>query len=184
MNKYTSFLFIILISFVPYCRNKKESNEINEMIKILHKTELIIPSLDSINCNYSKHITNKILLIRLIVCIDTRCKQCFDELNQWIKIIPEIKGVHNISVLFIFNSSDMEQLQNHLQKINFKYQYLIDRNDEFLLKNKLPMGRFYNTFLLDTNRRVILLGNPILTPSLINEYKSEIDKKSTLLHIH
>ena len=47
----------------------------------------------------------------------------------------------------------------------------VDRNNTFGLLNNLPKKVEYHTFLLDSDNRVLAIGNPVLNPKIKELYK-------------
>ena len=42
--------------------------------------------------------------------------------------------------------------------------------------NKLPDNKLLNTFLIDPNGKIVVIGNPIISSKIATLYKNEIDR--------
>jgi len=51
------------------------------------------------------------------------------------------------------------------------------KKKQYLKSNEIPEFGEFNSFLLNKNNRVILVGNPIYNDELMKLYKEEINKR-------
>ena len=59
---------------------------------------------------------------------------------------------------------------------HFEYPLFLDKNRQMQQINNFPKEPMFQTFLLDKNNRVLLIGNPIGNTKLWNLYKDIIIK--------
>ena len=57
-----------------------------------------------------------------------------------------------------------------LRRVHFSYPVCIDEKDSFNLLNKFPKDNRFQTFLLDKNKKVVAIGNPINNPQIKELY--------------
>ena len=57
-----------------------------------------------------------------------------------------------------------ERVVSLLRRVHFSYPVCIDEKDSFNLLNKFPKDNRFQTFLLDKNKKVVAIGNPINNP--------------------
>ncbi|MFW6096397.1 MAG: hypothetical protein ACOC8S_08165 [Bacteroidota bacterium] len=59
-----------------------------------------------------------------------------------------------------------------------KFPLLLDKENKYMETNELPFGeKKYQSFLLDANNKVVLVGNPIYNDELMELYRVEINKR-------
>ena len=74
------------------------------------------------------------------------------------------------------NSSDYKDFQYKLVSNSFNYPVIFDYDDKLNSINHLSKNIDYQTFLLDENNKIILVGNPIRRPKLLDLYLQQISK--------
>ncbi len=96
------------------------------------------------------------------------CMSCKMNLPEWANFIIELDSISNKTVpcLFIFNpkKNGKERVVSLLRRVHFSYPVCIDEKDSFNLLNKFPKDNRFQTFLLDKNKKVVAIGNPINNP--------------------
>ena len=53
---------------------------------------------------------------------------------------------------------------------------LYDPENHYIKMNKLPDNKLLNTFLIDPNGKIVVIGNPIISNKIATLYKNEIDR--------
>lgn len=76
--------------------------------------------------------------------------------------------------MFIFQSSDTEKIKAIGKADHFDHPVYLDRNADFVKLNPLPDNSSFHTFLLDKNNKVLVIGNPVLNPTVKDLYIKEI----------
>ena len=66
-----------------------------------------------------------------------------------------------------------------LRRVHFSYPVCIDEKDSFNLLNKFPKDNRFQTFLLDKNKKVVAIGNPINNPQIKELYQKIIQGETT-----
>ena len=109
-------------------------------------------------------------------CMSCRLKQ----LRSWELIIREIETLKqkdsiDINLVFIFGCESNNRITSeYINKYNFNYPIMYDKNRNFEKLNKLPTDDLYHVFLLNKNNQVLLVGSPIFSPKLWGKYKNRI----------
>lgn len=109
---------------------------------------------------------------------------CKMNLPEWANFIIELDSISNKTVpcLFIFNpkKNGKERVVSLLRRVHFSYPVCIDEKDSFNLLNKFPKDNRFQTFLLDKNKKVVAIGNPINNPpnkrTLSKDYPRQRDR--------
>lgn len=110
--------------------------------------------------------------MRIISYLDGNCPSCLNELKKWL--------VHKkdfcVDVIFVIYAEDQVMLEYYLQKENINVPYYLDNKNEFRIINDLPNNRMFQTFLLNSEDKIELTGNPILDSALIKRYQNVLTK--------
>ncbi len=108
--------------------------------------------------------------------IDGNCGVCIDDLNKWKIFVNEIKDVN---YAFYVNALDYDGFLNYAKKeVDFPLPLINDVNNSFYEKNGLSSNKLFQTFLLDENDKVLIVGNPLYSEKLTKLYKQEIQKRA------
>ena len=67
----------------------------------------------------------------------------------------------DIPFLFFFQPKDNQELRRILKIDNFSLPVCIDTKDRFNKLNHFPSDMMFQTFLLDKDNKVVVIGNPI-----------------------
>ena len=182
INKKRSLLqllFLILIFFSCNNVTKKAENKVTQLtgdtIHLPQKAEIIYK--DSL---YSKKLLapSKPKLI-ISTFLWGECHSCIADLKKWEEFYEYTLNNEEINLLFFLYISDLEifKKNSYTKKIH-KYPLILDYENKYLLNNNLSTDKkMYQTFLLDSNNKVILVGNPIYSEKLMELYKEEINKR-------
>lgn len=105
----------------------------------------------------------------------TSCK--LKELDMWKKHMADSTKNLRVKYVFVFGSklNTLSEVEIKLKQYQFEYPVIIDQNQSFEQKNKLPKNLTYHTFLLDKNNKVILVGSPIQNDKMWQLYKKTIN---------
>ena len=101
---------------------------------------------------------------KIVTYIDSiGCVSCKLQLPKWKEFIAQIDSASNETVpfLFFFQPKDKKELRHILRRDNFSLPVCIDTEDRFNKLNHFPSEMMFQTFLLDKDNKVIVIGNPI-----------------------
>lgn len=166
------FIFILYISILS-CQNQK----INQVVHQWANKEIIFPEklsysieIDSIWNNLLSHE------YKILVAVDSNtCTECHLKLYEWKKLIQEIDSItNNTAFLFIIHTKDYSLLDIIKENNKFNYPIIYDYDNKIGKLNKFPRNFLFQTFLLDSNNKIILVGNPIGNKYLWDLYKQII----------
>lgn len=125
-------------------------------------------------CNYLLNKKYKILLY-----VDsTACTECKLQLYEWYKLIKESqKYTDSLSFILLCKLLIPKKLISYVKKINsitlyFMTAKIISQNHNF------PEQIEYQTFLLNQDNRVLIIGNPIKNEKLWNLYLRTINNSA------
>lgn len=172
--KHSILIITILFGLITSCNksNKKTESLVNKWLG----KQLTLPS-DSLIRNYdikfSSPLTKK---IKILTLIDGDCSICYNELEDWKKFMKKI-DTSEVGAVFTIYSYDGLSEFNQAQ-INFPYPYFQDNGEKILNINEVSQDKFYKTFLLDEDNKVILVGNPNIHEKISELYLAEIKKRT------
>jgi hypothetical protein len=112
---------------------------------------------------------------KITTYIDGDCNQCLYELLSWKEIMDEFEN-DEVSFLFYVKTPDLEELVSFLVEIEFQYPIIIDYEGTYKTKNSIGEDKTYQTFLVDGNSKIMLIGNPLFSSQIEDLYISTIKK--------
>ena len=113
---------------------------------------------------------------RLFTYIDTiGCSTCNFRALDWKRIIHEADSItSNVTFIFYAHLKNYEEFEVYTGINRFNYPIFYDYEGKCDRQNHLPDDVFYQTFLLDENNKVQLIGKPIPDSKLWELYKKII----------
>ena len=174
-------LFSITICFCSCSKEQGNQDETTEIVNQMIGDTLVLPKISKVLHNdslYHQNIT-KAKGIKITTFIQGDCSLCIDDLKNWHELFQYTKSKMGVDMLFYLYSSDLEYFINNIYSQElYKYPLILDQNYEYSDNNSLPIDRKqYQTFLLDSNNKVVLVGNPVYNEKLKNLYIEEIEKR-------
>lgn len=184
MNK---LLLLFLLILLNSCK-ESENERITNLVKKWNGKEIIFPSYayfttlghDTVRFDFVEKNTYSIVTyVDSIGCISCKLK-----LDRWTSFIQDLDSVTslNVPVYFFLHTSNTKSMINVLKQYKFNYPVCIDEKNSFNLLNHFPVDMNFQTFLLDKNKKIVAIGNPVLNPKIKDIYlniilgQSNIDK--------
>jgi hypothetical protein len=170
---YCVFL-IILFSITFSCKNSEAQKIVAEWIG----KEIKFPN--GIKCFYMGKDTTCpgfIKPYRVLVYIDSiGCSSCKFKLSAWQDLMRDSSFMifNNVDFLFYFQPKKKEDITFLLKIERFKYPIYLDMKNEINRLNHFPNKIEYQCFLLDSNNKVLMIGNPTLNQKIWELYKEVI----------
>lgn len=177
--KFLNLMIIPLFFFS--CQNKKKE-EIKHLVSEWQGKEIQFPqdmtftlfTSDTVDFTIPKS-SHKIL-----VFVDSiGCTSCKLQLHHWKELIQYTNSVTQemIPFLFVFQSNDRNKIQDLLKRDNFDTPICLDQSDKLNKLNHFSSDGRFQTFLLDKDNKVVVIGNPIHNPNIRELYLKEINGK-------
>lgn len=122
-------------------------------------------------------------LVKLIVFYDsTACQSCrvktMFEWESFIEMEKKTNGKFVFMPVFSPSKNEYEQFLRLLAISRFKHHVWVDSSGSFLRNNKfLPEDKFYYAFLVDESNSILIVGDPIVNPNLVQLYDKVINRK-------
>lgn len=114
---------------------------------------------------------------KVVVFVDSvGCVSCKLQLSRWKEFMHEVDSLSDGAVpfVFFFQSKDLRELRYILKCDGFSHPVCIDTDDEFNRLNHFPGEMMFQTFLVDSENRVKVIGNPIHNLSVKELYLKEL----------
>ncbi len=114
---------------------------------------------------------------KIVTYVDSiGCISCKLQLPKWKEFIRLVDSVTNktVPILFFFQPKDNDELRYYLQRDSFSFPVCIDAQHRFNSLNHFPSEMMFQTFLLDKDNKVIVIGNPIHNLAVRDLYLKEI----------
>lgn len=164
MNKKV-FIIILLLTSILSCKESREDivkhqldKWSNAVIKFPQNTIFTLLGKDTVRNSIPDADYFILSYVDSIGCIS--CKLQLDLWKSFIKDLGNIDKKKAL-VLFFMNPQNKKDLTLLLKKDDFNYPICIDEQDSLNILNQFPSNMAFQTFLLDRNKKVIALGNPI-----------------------
>ncbi|MEQ3161584.1 DUF1573 domain-containing protein [Parabacteroides goldsteinii] len=155
---------LLMLTFLSCSQKGKEP--FTDFIKEWEGKEIVFPdnmafiryATDSMD--YSMDSTYKVLTY-----VDTTgCSSCKLRLDEWIGLIKQTDTVvpGKLSFVFVFQPELRDELPALLETTGFELPVAIDVENRFQHLNNMPQGDILlQTFLLDPQNKVVMIGNPV-----------------------
>lgn len=104
------------------------------------------------------------------------CTACHLKLPFWKAISERLDTISRASanVLLIIRPDTLDKVVEFLNHAHYDYPIIIDTLGRFSNLNNLPSVEFFHTLLIDSNHKVIGLGNPVYDGGVEEWYISKI----------
>lgn len=100
------------------------------------------------------------------------CVSCKLRLPDWKVFIAEVDSLTGgqVPFIFFFHPKKISEMHYLMRRDEFTYPACLDTRDELNRLNNFPEDIAFQTFLLDKQNRVKVLGNPVLNPRVKELY--------------
>ena len=170
--------FICLLFFAMSCQ-KNDRAKVESLVKEWNNKEIRFPE----NPVFTRYVTDTIPYripktdYKVVVFVDSvGCISCKLQLPRWKEFMHEVDSLSdgNVPFVFFFQTKDVRELRYILRRDNFSHPVCIDTEDRFYKLNRFPGEMMFQTFLVDSENRVKVIGNPIHNLSIKDLYLKEI----------
>lgn len=159
------FLFILIITpiIILSCKSTAKDSEIETKLREMQSSPIDM-ALDSMH-TVTRGTNNERTSYKYVAYFDSsECTNCqVAHFTEWNTIWESYKN-DPIEFYYIFETADTALLSS-LETINEKFpsvRVLMDNQKVFRKHNpQIPEGHLYHRFLLDSDNKTILVGNPV-----------------------
>ena len=170
--------FICLLFFAMSCQ-KNDCAKVESLVKEWNNKEIRFPD----NPVFTRFVTDTVPYripktdYKVVVFVDSvGCISCKLQLPKWKEFMHEVDSLSdgNVPFVFFFQTKNVRELRYILRRDNFSHPVCIDTEDSFYKLNRFPGEMMFQTFLVDSENRVKVIGNPIHNLSVKDLYLKEI----------
>ena len=174
---------IISVSLLLTACQENKKDEYLQLVKKWQGKEIAFPE----EMAFTRFVTDTVTGFELpktdykvLVYVDSiGCTSCKLQLHKWKELIAYTDSLTNKSVpyIFVFQSKDDKELRYLLKRDNFDLPVCIDHDSRMNKLNQFPADMTFQTFLLDRNNKVVVLGNPVHNTAVKDLYIKQITGK-------
>lgn len=116
---------------------------------------------------------------KILLYVDSiGCTACKLQLHKWREFIKEVDTLTDgsVPVLFIFHPMDRKEISFLLRRDEIDIPVYIDMDDRTNKINHFPSRQQFQCFLLDSDNKVVYIGNPIHNHRIKRIYLSQISR--------
>ena len=171
-------LYVIYLYLLSSCQNPAKDH-ITQLVEEWQGKEVLFPENPVFTRQLKDTVDYRIpdAEYKVLVYVDSiGCTSCKLQLPKWKEFIAYVDSVSGgqVPFLFFFQSKDNKELRYILKRDNFRLPVCVDSQNEFGKLNRFPSEQMFQTFLLDKDNRVKVIGNPIHNLSVKELYLKEI----------
>jgi hypothetical protein len=118
---------------------------------------------------------------KILLYVDsTGCSSCRLKLFEWKQLIEGADSLFHGSVGFLlfFQPKDPKELGSLFVRDFFDHPVFLDATGKINSLNHFPQAQQYQCFLLDSENKVLMIGNPVLNYRIWELYKEQIAGKT------
>lgn len=184
MMKSTHYIYYVLATLlitISACQDKNR-NAILRLVEEWQGKEITFPD----NCVFTILAKDTVEVdlhtptYKILMYVDsTGCTGCRLQLSQWSKFITEVDSLTNGETPFLFflSPKSIKDARYTLRKDDFTYPVCIDIQNQLNKVNNFPAHDMFQTFLLDKDNKVVVIGNPIHNRAIRSLYIKELTGK-------
>ena len=180
----TVLLYILLITAFFSCDNeqKEKEKQILQLVNEWQGKQIVFPE-NTVFTRYLTDTTNYQIPqseYKVLIYVDSiGCTSCKLQLHKWKELIEYTDSVtqNKVPFLFFFHPKDAKEIRYLLKRDGFDRPICIDLDDRLNKLNKFPADMTFQTFLLDKNNKVSVLGNPVHNTAVKDLYLKQITGK-------
>lgn len=174
-----SLLYLLSILFLLTSCKENKKEEVARLVQEWQGKEIVFPK----NITFTRFVTDTVDYqipqsdYKVLIYVDSiGCTSCKLQLPKWKELIVYTDSVTGGSIpfLFFFQSKDDKELRYILKQDNFDRPVCIDRDSELDKLNHFPQNITFQTFLLDKDNKVVVIGNPIHNLAVKDLYLKQI----------
>ena len=185
MKNLNLYILLTLTIFFS-CQNKQKEKEVQiaELVNEWRGKQIVFPE----NSIFTRYLTDTTDFqipqsdYKVLIYVDSiGCTSCKLQLPKWKRLIEYIDSLTQgkIPFLFFFHPKDNKEIRYLLKRDAFNRPVCIDIDDQLNKLNKFPLDITLQTFLLDKDNKVVVLGNPVHNIAVKDLYLKQIIGKDS-----
>lgn len=183
MKALNLYILLVLTLFFS-CQNKQkeEKKQIAQLVNEWQGKQIAFPE----NLIFTRYLIDTTDFqipqseYKVLIYVDSMgCTSCKLQLHKWKELIEYTDSVTQGKVPFLFflHPKDAKEIRYLLRRDAFDRPICIDIDDQLNKLNKFPADMTFQTFLLDKDNKVAVLGNPVHNTAVKDLYLKHITSK-------
>ena len=184
--KTLNLILLVLLPIFFSCKNEQKEKEkhIAQLVNEWQGKQIVFPE----NLIFTRYLTDTTDFripqseYKVLIYVDSiGCTSCKLQLPKWKELIDytNSSAKEEVPFLFFFHSKDYKEIRYLLKRDGFDRPVCIDMDDRLNKLNKFPADMTFQTFLLDKNNKVTVLGNPVHNTAIKDLYLKQITGKES-----
>ena len=179
-----TILTLVLLLFSCHNEQKEKENKIAHLVTEWQGKQIQFPE----NLTFTRYLTDTTDFqipqseYKVLIYVDSiGCTSCKLQLHKWKELIEYTDSVTQGKVPFLFfmHPKDAKEIRYLLKRDAFDRPVCIDIDDRLNKLNKFPADITFQTFLLDKDNKVTVLGNPVHNTAVKELYLKQITGKDS-----
>lgn len=180
--RYLSFI----LCFLLLCSCKENNkHRIARLVQEWQGKEIKFPE----NITFTRYVRDTVdyqipeTNYKVLIYVDSiGCISCKLQLYEWKQLIAHTDSITGGTVpfLFFFYTKDYNEIRHVLRVDQFDLPVCIDKGDRLNKLNKFPSDMAFQTFLLNKDNKVIVIGNPVHNAAVKELYMQQITGQDSL----
>lgn len=100
----------------------------------------------------------------------TGCRMKLPFWNEFMNKMDSLKPSRNVALVMIAGNPDKKELSYLIKRDAFSYPVVMDADGKVNGLNRFPVDNQCNTFLIASDHKVLLIGNPVINRKIGDEY--------------
>ena len=172
-------LYILFLLFLLTACQENKKEQFARLVQEWQGKEIVFPQ----DMAFTRFVTEPMEYqipdaeYKVLIYVDSvGCTSCKLQLPKWKELIAHVDSATNgnIPFIFVFQSKDDKELRYILKRDNFARPVCIDRDSRLDKLNKFPQDITFQTFLLDKDNKVKVIGNPVHNLAVRDLYLKQI----------
>lgn len=178
--KHINLVWVLAFSCLFISCNGNKKKDITRLVETWQGKTVLFPE-NMVFTSYWDTVDYRIPAsdCKVVVYVDSiGCTSCKLQLSKWKELIRETDSTTGgkVPFLFFFHPKGIEEVFYMLKRERFALPVCVDPEDRFNKLNGLPSKMKFQTFLLDRENRVVVIGNPVHNAAVRDLYRKEIAK--------
>lgn len=169
-------LYFMLVSFLLASCNSKKS-EMKQLVETWRNKEIIFPDKMKMKI-YGRDTLDDLSThkYKIFNYADTSgCSECMLKFFEWRQLKEEIDSLQlDVGLIYVIFSNHYREVEISQILNKFNVPIFYDSLGYMLQKYNFSTDPRYRTFLLDSNNRVVAIGNPVLNKKVWKLYCERI----------
>jgi hypothetical protein len=174
--------FLVILSCVYSCKDSRKKDDIAKVVNEWTGKEIRFPE------NVSCYVSGKDTLLefcnecfrkefKILLYVDSAgCSNCRLKLREWKQLMEEADSLFQgkVGFLLFFQPKSVKEMEYLFIRDRFDYPVFMDTNGTVNNLNRFPQAMLFQCFLLDSDNKVLMIGNPVSNPKIWELYKEQI----------